>query len=76
MLDPYINLSLADRLQLLAFEAELAHLPRSLAAVWDAFDTLTGIGGDLVLLQAGWLLPTVHLGSYSTDGTFSKPCNE
>lgn len=39
MLEPYIKLSLADRLQLLAFEAELAHLPRSLiTALWNVFD--------------------------------------
>lgn len=29
-LDPYASWSLSDRLQMLAFEAELAHLPRSL----------------------------------------------
>jgi hypothetical protein len=40
-LDPYSHLSLPDRLQLLAFEAELAHLPRSLvAAIWIALDSL------------------------------------
>jgi hypothetical protein len=34
--DPYAGWSLSDRLQLLAFEAELAHLPRSLiAALWE-----------------------------------------
>ena len=38
--DPYAGWSLSDRLQLLAFEAELAHLPRSLiAALWEAIDT-------------------------------------
>jgi hypothetical protein len=37
--DPYAGWSLSDRLQMLAFEAELAHLPRSLiAALWDAVD--------------------------------------
>ena len=37
--DPYAGWSLSDRLQLLAFEAELAHLPRSLiAALWEAID--------------------------------------
>ena len=37
--DPYVNWSLLDLLQRLAFEAELAHLPRSLiAAVWEAED--------------------------------------
>jgi hypothetical protein len=38
--DPYANWSLSDRLQMLAFEAELPHLPRSLIpAIWVAFDT-------------------------------------
>ena len=33
--DHYVGWPLSDRLQLLAFEAELAHLPRSpIAAVW------------------------------------------
>jgi hypothetical protein len=37
--DPYAGWSLADRLQMLAFEAELAHLPRSLiTALWEALD--------------------------------------
>jgi hypothetical protein len=40
--DPYDGWSLSDRLQMLAFEAELAelaHLPRSLiTAVWNVFD--------------------------------------
>lgn len=37
--DPYARWSLSDRLQMLAFEAELAHLPRSLiAALWEAID--------------------------------------
>jgi hypothetical protein len=37
--DPYAGLTLSDRLQLLAFEAELAHLPRSLiSAIWEALD--------------------------------------
>jgi hypothetical protein len=37
--DPYAGWSLSDRLQLLAFEAELAHLPRSLiAAIWGALE--------------------------------------
>lgn len=36
--DPYARWSLADRLQMLAFEARLA-LPRSLiAALWEAID--------------------------------------
>jgi hypothetical protein len=40
--DPYSHLSFSDRLQLLAFEAELAYLPRSLiAAAWEAFDIRT-----------------------------------
>lgn len=35
--DPYACWSLSDRLQMLAFEAELAHFPRSLiAAIWQA----------------------------------------
>lgn len=38
--DPYAGWSLGDRLQMLAFEAELARLPRSLiGAIWEAFDT-------------------------------------
>ena len=37
--DPYLSWSLSDRLQLLAFEAQLAHLPRSLvSAIWEAID--------------------------------------
>jgi hypothetical protein len=44
--DPYAGWSLTDRFQLLAFEAELAHLPRSLiAAVWEVIDTLAGHAG-------------------------------
>ena len=31
--DPYACWSLSDRLQMLAFEAELAHFPRSLITV-------------------------------------------
>jgi hypothetical protein len=32
---------LSDRLQMLAFEAELAHLPRPLiSAIWQAFDSV------------------------------------
>ena len=39
--DPYAGWSLSDRLQMLAFEAELAHLPRSLlAAIWEALESL------------------------------------
>ena len=35
--DPYLGWSLADRLQMLAFEAELTHLPRSLIeTIWTA----------------------------------------
>jgi len=38
--DPYLGWPLSDRLQLLAFEAELAHLPCSLiAALWEAIDS-------------------------------------
>jgi len=34
--DPYTGWSLYDRLQMLAFEAELANLPRSLiVAIWE-----------------------------------------
>ena len=37
--DPYVGWSLSDRLQLLAFEAELARLPRGLiTALWEAID--------------------------------------
>jgi hypothetical protein len=37
--DPYADWSLSDRLQMLAFEAELAHLPHSLiCAIWEALD--------------------------------------
>ena len=44
MPDPYSHLALSLRLQLLAFEAELAHLPRSLiSAVWEAFDTVSAM---------------------------------
>jgi len=39
--DPYAGWSLSDRLQILAFEAELAHLPHSfITAVWEAVDRL------------------------------------
>ena len=39
--DPYAQWSLFDRLQMLAFEAELAHLPRSLiSGIWEALDSL------------------------------------
>jgi hypothetical protein len=39
--DPYAGWSLSDQLELLAFEAELAHLPRELiAAIWEALDSL------------------------------------
>ena len=41
MRDPYLTWSLSDRLQMLAFEAELAYLPRSLtSAIWEALETL------------------------------------
>jgi hypothetical protein len=37
--DPYAGWPLSDRLQMLAFEAELAHLPRCLiAALWEAIE--------------------------------------
>jgi hypothetical protein len=36
--------SLSNRLQMLAFEAELAHLPRSLiAAIWTALESLDSL---------------------------------
>jgi hypothetical protein len=39
MTDPYAHLSLPVRLQLLVFEAELPHVPRSLiAAIWELSD--------------------------------------
>jgi hypothetical protein len=39
--DPYAGWPPQDRLQMLAFEAELAHLPRSLiGAIWEALDLL------------------------------------
>jgi len=39
--DPYAGWSLSDRFQMLAFEARLAHLPRSLiAAIWTAFESI------------------------------------
>src|SRR6476659_20298 len=42
--DPYAGLLLRDRIQLLVFEAELAHFPRSLiSAVWQAFDSLSAM---------------------------------
>ena len=45
--DPYANWPLSDRLQMLAFEAELAHLPRSLiAAIWTALDSLESLNGE------------------------------
>ncbi len=35
--DPYASWSLSNRLEMLAFEAQLAHLPRSLiAAIWES----------------------------------------
>ena len=40
--------SLSDRLQMLAFEAELAHLPRSLiAAIWEALDRLDSLDSQI-----------------------------
>jgi hypothetical protein len=37
--DPNATWSISDRLQMLAFEAELAHLPRSLIiAIWESLD--------------------------------------
>jgi len=43
--DPYADWSLSDRLQMLAFEAEQAHLPWSLvSAVWEAIDSGAGAG--------------------------------
>ena len=42
--DLYAGWSLSYRLQMLAFEAELAHLPRSLiAAIWEALGTLDSL---------------------------------
>ena len=39
--NPYTGWSLWDRLQMLAFEAELAHLPRShISAIWAALECL------------------------------------
>jgi len=39
--DPYQSWPLTDRLQMLAFEAELGLLPRSLIAMlWEAMDSL------------------------------------
>src|ERR671910_2141241 len=60
MPDPYRHLALSVRLQLLAFEAELAHLPRSLiSAVWDAFDTLSAMtwkpSDDMDREVRGWM---------------------
>lgn len=41
MTDLYTRLSLRDRLELLAFEAELASFPRSLIlALWEGIDLL------------------------------------
>jgi hypothetical protein len=52
--DPYINLPLRARIQLLAFEAELAHLPRSLiAAIWTAFENLDSLSGVLESSSVG-----------------------
>ncbi len=45
--DPYANLPLIDRLQMLAFEAELAYLPRSLiSAIWETIDLLDATYGS------------------------------
>ena len=42
--DPYAGWSLSDRLQMLAFVAELAHLPRSLVtAIWTALESLDSL---------------------------------
>ena len=42
--DPYVGWSLSDRLQMLAFEAELAHVTRSLiTAIWEALDSLDSL---------------------------------
>ena len=57
--DPYARWSLSDRLQMLAFEAELAQLPRGLiAALWEAIDrvgegTPRSVTGGACLLK--WL---------------------
>jgi hypothetical protein len=49
-LDPYTAWSLSERLQMLAFEAELAHLPRSLVnALWEAHDRLESAHLELLL---------------------------
>jgi hypothetical protein len=52
-LNPYATCSLSDRLELLAFEAELAHLPRALiAALWTARDRLpASITGNQIIVQ-------------------------
>ena len=53
--DPYTSLSLSDRFQLLAFEAELAHLPRSLiSALWEVMDPSIVKGALLVARGATW----------------------
>jgi hypothetical protein len=42
--DPYAGWSLSDRLQMLAFEAEFAHLPRSrIAAIWTPLKCLDSL---------------------------------
>ena len=47
--DPYVSWSLSDRLEMLAFEAELAHLPRSLvAAIWTALDSLYSLDREFM----------------------------
>lgn len=50
--DPYARWPVSDRLQLLAFEAELAHLPRSLiAAIWTALDRLNELDSQRIWLE-------------------------
>ena len=42
--DPYAGWSLSERLQMLALEAELAQLPRSLVtAIWEALERLDSL---------------------------------
>jgi hypothetical protein len=70
--DPYVGWSLSDRLQLLAFEAELAHLPRGLiVALWEAIDGVRGCSGGLA--RTG---PRPHCGEAVLISSITAPTLE
>jgi hypothetical protein len=64
--DPYNHLSVSDRLQLLVFEAELAHLPRSLIAAISDRARQHRIGGFWAQ-SSGWSAGSLPLTSGGPD---------